>query len=312
MNQKELIYAKLFSIISFGLSYKKEDIFKNAKGIRIIQYGNYVYKHFNVCFLHDMLSQILMTMYEGYIPIICQPFSDHPEWTDWGHFFYQPFSEFDLDNAMNTLPITYADKRVETYWGPEYHSIYSDWEATLAFKLYRDFVTPNEETSNYINNEFSNLLKGKNVLGVLSRGTDFVGGKPKGHPIQPDFNQLLSDTEDLLKRSQCDYIYLATEEKAMEDSFKDAFPGIIITNKRHYFDKDYYKHIEKKEYIGISGLVLDNVSEIFEEGLEYLSSIYLLSKCKSLIGGNCGGSNAAIYLNDGKYEERIIYNLGLY
>lgn len=45
---------------------------------------------------------------------------------------------------------------------------------------------------------------------------------------------------------------------------------------------------------------------------EYISSVFLLSKCNELIAGNCGGSRAAIYLNNGKYKKVKLYKLGLY
>jgi hypothetical protein len=53
-------------------------------------------------------------------------------------------------------------------------------------------------------------------------------------------------------------------------------------------------------------------NEIYNRGIEYLSSIYLLSRCDALIGGNCGGSISALLMNGGKYEFTEIFNLGLY
>ncbi|MDR0507244.1 MAG: hypothetical protein LBH32_10600 [Dysgonamonadaceae bacterium] len=47
-------------------------------------------------------------------------------------------------------------------------------------------------------------------------------------------------------------------------------------------------------------------------GISYLSSICLLSRCNALIAGNCGGSAAALYINNFKYEYWHLFNLGLY
>lgn len=47
-------------------------------------------------------------------------------------------------------------------------------------------------------------------------------------------------------------------------------------------------------------------------GLEYLSSIILLSRCTALVGGNCGGTLGALFFNDEKYEFVHVFNLGLY
>jgi hypothetical protein len=105
-----------------------------------------------------------------------------------------------------------------------------------------------------------------------------------------------------------DYIYLATEEKRIENQFTAAFPNKIITNKRTYYDEMFYKKQMTEIY-----QVFDNRNNaIYEDGLSYLSSMYLLSRCNALIAGNCGGATSALYLNDGKYEYWHLFNLGLY
>lgn len=51
---------------------------------------------------------------------------------------------------------------------------------------------------------------------------------------------------------------------------------------------------------------------VIGSGLEYLSSIILLSRCTALVGGNCGGTLGALFFNDEKYEFVHVFNLGLY
>lgn len=53
-------------------------------------------------------------------------------------------------------------------------------------------------------------------------------------------------------------------------------------------------------------------NDSYYKSLEYFSSVLLLSKCQGLIAGNCGGSRAAMYMNDGKYEFSYLFDLGLY
>ena len=33
----------------------------------------------------------------------------------------------------------------------------------------------------------------KNILGVLTRGTDYISKKPKDHPIQPNITDVIND-----------------------------------------------------------------------------------------------------------------------
>lgn len=143
----------------------------------------------------------------------------------------------------------------------------------------------------------------------MCRGTDYTVKKPSGHPVQPTPEYLINYIGEKLSVLQIDFIYLATEEKRILDLFEDSFPGRIITNNRTYYDDKYYSAKEAK-CIGEISFERDN--DNYWKGIEYLSSIYILSKCASLIGGNCGASQGAIYLNNLKYEFCDIINLGLY
>ena len=49
-----------------------------------------------------------------------------------------------------------------------------------------------------------------------------------------------------------------------------------------------------------------------QRGYEYLVKILLLAKCKYLITSITMGSEAAYILNQGKYEDVYVFNLGLY
>ena len=47
-------------------------------------------------------------------------------------------------------------------------------------------------------------------------------------------------------------------------------------------------------------------------GIEYISSINLVSNCSCFVGGACGGTTAALILNDRKYNESYVFQLGKY
>ena len=58
--------------------------------------------------------------------------------------------------------------------------------------------------------------------------------------------------------------------------------------------------------------ILKGKNESYIKGLEYLSSMVILSRCKGLIGGNCGGSKLALMLSNLDYEYWHLWDLGLY
>lgn len=303
------IAINYWNLIRFGLEYDKSTFWKSAKGRRRISCGNYPYEIFNICFLHDMLSQILQTLYDGYIPYI--DLKDRKSgWNNWDIYFEQPYSN--LQEVQN-LPIQQTDCRITTLWGPMYDSPFNEYEYVLTRKLYHDWVIIKENAFNYIASEYKSLIHGRKVLGVLCRGTDFTTWKPAGHPVQPPLSIVIDDVRKNMTNSNCDYIYIASESQKIVETFQKEFPGKILTNNRHYYDKEYYDlcAVNKKK-IWIADLFKDDYGQNYARGLEYLSSLVLLSSCNGLIAGNCGGSEAALYFNDNRYAFYKLYNLGLY
>ena len=111
---------------------------------------------------------------------------------------------------------------------------------------------------------------------------------------------------------KCDYIYLATEEEKIYKMFDNAFPEKVITNQRHYYDEFYELRDKYGDKARISWVHSDRNNDNYYKSLEYMSSLFLLSKCNALIAGSCGGSQAALYLNGNSYEYWYLFDLGLY
>ena len=49
----------------------------------------------------------------------------------------------------------------------------------------------------------------------------------------------------------------------------------------------------------------------YVSGLQYLTAIYILSKCQYLVATQCGGTKGALIMSDG-YKSTYIFNKGLY
>lgn len=178
---------------------------------------------------------------------------------------------------------------------PKANDCVRDEQAQLYWeKIYKDFIKTKPEITQYIEDEYESIIKpnGK-VLGVLVRGTGYRDVKPFMHHIQPEMSELIDKINEYKENYGWDYIYLATEEEKYELQLKTLYPGKILTNKRVYDEKESERHGH-------------------QAGLEYLSSMYLLSRCNMLIAGLCGGSQAAILMNQHKYEHLYVYDIGLY
>ena len=92
----------------------------------------------------------------------------------------------------------------------------------------------------------------------------------------------------------------------MQELFQSKFPGRVLVNDRRYYESPDYHAIplwdvhHKRE------------RDSYFRGVEYLSSMDLLSRCDIMVGGLCGGSQAALLMNQGKYKEVHLFDCGNY
>ena len=61
----------------------------------------------------------------------------------------------------------------------------------------------------------------------------------------------------------------------------------------------------------IGDVKFDRENDNYWKGLEYLSSLVILSNCTDLVAGNCGGTEFAVLYTAG-YRNKYIFNKGLY
>ncbi len=86
------------------------------------------------------------------------------------------------------------------------------------------------------------------------------------------------------------------------------FPNKIIVNKREYYDDsniDYRAHT-------LSDVSFDRENDTYLKGMEYLSSIIILTKCNSFIGGLTAGTYAVNYLNNKGFDHTYFFYTGTY
>lgn len=173
--------------------------------------------------------------------------------------------------------------------------------------LHKQFIVFNEDTKRYIDNELQQLPKGR-IIGTLLRGTDYTTLCPLGHPRQPDVKEVLKRVEKEFMDGNCEFVYVATEEKRLFDLVCDYFGSDkVLSNNRIYYDDAYYKM--QNAYIGMIHFDRDN--DNYLKGLEYLSSLTILSNCEGLIAGNSGGTLHALLMAE-NYRKIHIFNVGFY
>lgn len=263
--------------------------------------GYYDYQYFNVCFLNNIFSFILMCIAENKIPQICIK-NDNGE-NIWEWFFEQPFSDLYTNEKIIEK---YDAQYLEVF--PDFSDVYDQDMTKWWSALYHDYWKLNDTTKDYVEQEVKNIIGNRRVLGVICRGTDYTDCKPKGHPVQPDIKDVIELVSQQFAKLNFDYIYLATEDGRIDKEFKDVFGDKVLINKRTYYDSCF----KEKQLTWIKDVHFERENDDYYKGLEYISSLVILSECNALIGGNCGGCQTAIFLNRNRYEYKYIFDLGIY
>ncbi len=253
------------------------------------------------------LSHIRYALENGYIPVIdmlhynSTPVDDR-EMNTWELFFDQPFG-VKLDGVFRSREYILSEGVPQKDIPNDSIEFLNSDDFKYWKSLFKQYIIFNEDMEEYCSGEYEDLLNGKKALGVLCRGTDYVSIKPKGHPVQPDIQQVLTSIEDALNRQKYECIYLATEDKNIRDRIKDKYGEVIIENKRVY--KNYEEGYIANTYNG-------RVNDAYLTSKEYLSSLYLLSRCSGIIAGRTSGLVITLLMKDDDYDYKFFWDLGYY
>lgn len=143
------------------------------------------------------------------------------------------------------------------------------------------------------------------VLGVYCRGTDYTDLHPKGHPIQPPPDAVIAKAQEMMRRHGLQACYLVTEDERVADLFRNAF------GERLLYDTKAWRTGAPRSS---SDYMLNRMEGVDRKknGLDYLTNMMLLSYCDCMIGGLTGGTAGFMLLNQKKFKETYIWNLGKY
>jgi hypothetical protein len=218
----------------------------------------------------------------------------------WEYYFEQP-SGIGLKELRKCRNVIYSDTKCRCKVGS---LIFYDSNAMEKWTcLFEKYIHLNKHVKQYIDNAYAKKMGkgGERILGVLARGTDYNAG-PALHPVQPDVETIIKDAKRLMKEKNLSKLFLATEDEDIFTRFKCEFQNQLIA-----VDTPRYKGTER-----ITQRKNDRKKDKYLQGLDYLTTIYLLAKCQCLLAGNTNGSLGAGLINAQKYEYIYIYSLGNY
>ena len=249
---------------------------------------------------------------EGYIPIVdlkhnnTQYFKDGRIYKDnaWEYFFEQP-AGVSLSVLKNSANITVSRDKKD--FDDIFNALRDIKKFRTVYKDYLDIIKLNPETKKYVEENYRKIVGDeKEVLGIVCRGSDYVKLKLYGHNIQPDPEDVLKKAKELFKKFNYKRIWLATEDANIYKMFKDEFGNILLENKQYMFSDTDNKFI--------ADIKVDRPNHAYTLAMEYLASIYIISKCKYIIGGVVTATLGAWLLSEGFKDQHYVYlwDLGQY
>jgi hypothetical protein len=257
------------------------------------------------------LGHILYAVDHGYIPVVdlqnynSQYLDKRTAKNVWEYFLEQPcgYSLQDIRHSKNIILSPKHDLFVKKYM--------LKWDTNIPRqyrKLFAKYIRFNKSTQDYLHADYKRLFRNKRkILGVLCRGTDYLFGRPPGHPVQPEQIQVAEKAEQILLKQKYSYLYLATEDEAIYALFKARFGRKLLTNRQKRFKQSRPDFTNGKMLYQIPM----SVSRRHSIALDYLSSLNLLAHCGCFIGGLVSGT-LWVYLTAAKFEYYYVWDLGRY
>ncbi len=221
----------------------------------------------------------------------------------WEFYFEQPCG-YSLDDIKNSKNIILGQGEItKELVFPGDRTLFDPSDHDMWYNFCRSYLKIKKDVLDSFEQQRVKMWGDAKVLGVLSRGTDYFVNHPKGHTIQPTFEQLRPKVDEVFHKFGCERIFLATEDSGIYKRFEQEYGDRLIVPdvKRYDISRDQ----------NINDVIIDSQDDMRRSGEEYLRSIWMLSKCDCLVAGNVSGSLGAMMLTEG-YEYSYIFDLGLY
>lgn len=223
----------------------------------------------------------------------------------WEFFFKQPskLTESEVYHSKNVYLSGWKFKTInpENLFEPDV--FFNKEIREKSGQMLHEYLQFSDEVLEIVKEEI-HQLNIEECMGVYIRGTDYVKLKPSGEYVQPSVEQMKSKILDFINKYDVP-IFLVTEDGDIYDALETEFGERIRTVS---FDT-YIRNYDGKDVLSRSN-VLEEDKKL--RGQKYLAKMILLAKCKYLLTSITQGSKFSYVLNDGKYMDEYVFDLGLY
>ena len=264
-----------------------------------------------MCWYNIYMRCVNEFLADGYIPIIdlssfpniLNNFHANFKINPWEKFFTQPFN-YNLKSVLNNAKnIKYDTCKDDGYKKDEdYYSILSNDVIRLYWhNIAKKYIPIKTEILKEANKQFRVLFKNSNnILGILMRGTDYIGRK--GHAKPPSPEMVFHDINEL--KNKYDWLFITTEDDIIREKFiKKYGEKLKYIKYKTNINYDY----NKKPLLAFNDNIKGNLSFM----RIYLINIIILSKCLDIIAAKTSGTLIAFVLSKG-FRYIKIYDLGTF
>lgn len=263
--------------------------------------------------VNTTLGHIIYALNRGYLPVVDMKY--YPSCyleseligtvNAWERLFEQPVG-IDVDEAYEGRCVLLSDGNPISPRPDDDLDFFYNIDGKMDYWRERahKYIRINAMLKKQIDEEYSRLFKKTDrVLGVLVRGTDYVEKKPYIHPVQPEPGDVIKKCKEVMNWEKCNKIFLATEDISIFNQFKKEFGDLCETNRRQF--------VHYEAGLNVPDLKIAREHDAYLRGVEYLTTISMLSKSYAFVGGRTSGSVGAMLLSDG-YKSTYVFDLGRY
>ena len=288
------------------------------------------------------LKQIRFAISKNYIPVIDMQFEENCIYHEkdqagvintWDLYFSQPFG-YTVNEVMQSKNVIISSNRVLNLYNHQLNSLSKEKELKTWSFLSNKYLKFNRKTQEYLDDIYKTVIpNNRKVLGVSIRD-GYSKSRPKWHPIQPGIDVLIKKVKQEIAEFKYEHVFLSVETQDIIDEFEKEFQRKLIVVDRPRIGNDLIKtknnnglnvelyesgqsgSIEQGKLKDLSLLmdttVFDRPNDKYLKGLEYISEMYILSKCDSLVCGETSGTIAVLIRNNNNFNNYYFFNLGLY
>ena len=258
------------------------------------------------------LFKAIMAMEKGIIPVIDLSvkndnnlFSRGNGDNVWEYYMEQPF-EVTVDELMESKNVIVHDCTIMDRFNPYNMEVeyFINWTEML-----ESYMKLNTDTLNYVNGQCERYVtEGVKMLGVIGHPPHYGAAVEVYQFMEP--RPFFETVQEEFLNGGYDKIFLNTEDQEIFDMFmsSDIGKAVVYIPQRRTNKKEYFRDGEVV-CSDIATQIVAGEENLCERERRYLSIIFILSKCQTLMAsGSCGAVRFAHALHQGGGQRVWIYN----